>query len=428
MMSVDKIKPRPRLVPRPLWWLSLARLARIDPYVLDLIDYSRYDVLERWHKIWFDRIRENIAKGVKCEICNKNTAKYVDEIWEYDILGDKGIAKLVGLQIICDYCNLVIHYGYATVRGESARAFKWFMEINKLSVDEAKKIINDAFEAWRNQSRISKWTFSLDYIANLYPDLEAELEFILNRLYMLTFEGFRFDRGYIRFIRNDTSGNSDTLIRLGEHPSDLVEKIIRKCEACNLSYDERSMVVAVYLTYLDAILRSTLILIKLKRALGVSYNKDYVKEVIISLKRLKEILANRTLYTDPNRLKDIYNTISEKVFSISNAFRAYLSGKWMFFLRSYEAFKIFKRIANAMKEGKLASSSAKISIDRSSEYRQVICVYVDDFTEVDRIARLRDQLVKLGINAYLMFKPDIFTAYGIYRRTTDMRPYIYWSY
>ena len=59
----------------------------------------------------------------------------------------------------------------------------------------------------------------------------------------------------------------------------------------------------------------------------------------------------------------------------------------MFFLESHKAFRIFKKIADAMKKGSLISSSAKISTDIKPEYRQVICIYTDSFIAIDKIAR-----------------------------------------
>ena len=183
------------------------------------------------------------------------------------------------------------------------------------------------FKIWKQQSRISEWTFSLDYIRDLYPDLGAELEYILNQLYKLTLHGFEFDRGYIWFIRSDSLETSETVIRLDEHPSELAEEIMRKCETYGLSYDEKSILVALYLSYLDAILKGVRTLLKSRGASRELPSKDQAKDIIVSLGRLGEILMNKTLYTDPSRLREIYDEISEKVSQISNVFRADLSGK-----------------------------------------------------------------------------------------------------
>ena len=73
------------------------------------------------------------------------------------------------------------------------------------------------------------------------------------------------------------------------------------------------------------------------------------------------------------------------------------------------------------------SRSAKISIDKKGKNKQqVICVYLSNFMDINSISTLRNQLREIGVKAYLMFKPDIFTRSLIYKGA-HIRPYIYWD-
>jgi len=429
----NELKLKPRLVPKPLWWLSLAGLARMDPYILDLIGLQDYSVIEQWSRIWFEEIRKDmLSKHDVCEICKVNKPKIIDEDWEYTIKEDKGVARLIGLRAICDLCNLVVHFGYACTQGKEKIAFSWFKKINKVPSELAKETIKNAFRIWKIQSEIKNWCFSLDYIRKLYPEIGEKLEVILNKLYELKMNNFDFDSSFLWCMHPVPLERKQIIINLSKHPMELAKDIINECKSYNVNYDEQSLLVAVYLLYLWTIKRKNPdLFINIMQQYKLPSLMARVKigseekatPVTIRERSILSILASKG---DISTLDKIYKRLKENLDTKEINVRGLTNGKWMFFLDSNEAFRTFKKLADEIISGKLISRIAKISIKRKNESRQVTCVYLNNFMDIGSISTLRDQLREIGVKAYLMFKPDIFTMFGIYKGA-GIRPYIYWD-
>ena len=51
---------------------------------------------------------------------------------------------------------------------------------------------------------------------------------------------------------------------------------------------------------------------------------------------------------------------------------------------------------------------------RQSDNTRVICIYTEDYTNVEDVMRIRRELRSMGINELLYYKPDIYTKFDIY--------------
>jgi hypothetical protein len=95
------------------------------------------------------------------------------------------------------------------------------------------------------------------------------------------------------------------------------------------------------------------------------------------------------------------------------------AGKWLVYRERSNIDKVWKIIAKATINGDL-SNSAKVSTKQQGKNRHVICVYTDDYLDLDDVNRVRDELDTLGFTERLCYKPDIYTYLGIYYRTTPL--------
>ena len=67
----------PRLVPTPLWRLSLARVARMAPQAALAIYDSCPEIVERMHHYWI-----NLDRSSRCKVCGEPGSE-IDEDWLY---------------------------------------------------------------------------------------------------------------------------------------------------------------------------------------------------------------------------------------------------------------------------------------------------------------------------------------------------------
>jgi hypothetical protein len=100
-----------------------------------------------------------------CQICDFAPEKSLDvhEIWEYDEVNL--IQKLVGLIALCKSCHGVKHYGLSQIQGKEKQAYNHFKKINKLTDQQAKQEIVQAFQTWANRSQ-KQWELDLSYLNN----------------------------------------------------------------------------------------------------------------------------------------------------------------------------------------------------------------------------------------------------------------------
>lgn len=96
-------------------------------------------------------------------------------------------------------------------------------------------------------------------------------------------------------------------------------------------------------------------------------------------------------------------------------------GKWMLFARpGREVNVVWARVAAALAEGRLGDE-AKVSATPAGIMGQnhVICVYTPDYLDLTDVERVRDALRGLRLplrRRRMLYKPDIYTYFGIYAR------------
>lgn len=98
-----------------------------------------------------------------------------------------------------------------------------------------------------------------------------------------------------------------------------------------------------------------------------------------------------------------------------------LVGKWLIRRSRSEIDIAWKTVAKEVYHGKLGSL-AKVSTPREGERQHVICVYTDNYFDLEDVMRVRERLRELRFTGKLCYKPDIYTYLGIYRGTTKLSP------
>jgi len=111
----------PRLVPSPLWGLSLAQVARMAPQAALAICDRCPEVVEEVRRYWM-----GLPRGGRCEVCGAPGSE-IDEDWRYCVINNvggqrRGVAYLKRLRLLCEKCHLAKHQGRARVVGEELEA------------------------------------------------------------------------------------------------------------------------------------------------------------------------------------------------------------------------------------------------------------------------------------------------------------------
>ncbi|MBN1328499.1 MAG: DUF1917 domain-containing protein [Candidatus Heimdallarchaeota archaeon] len=96
-------------------------------------------------------------------------------------------------------------------------------------------------------------------------------------------------------------------------------------------------------------------------------------------------------------------------------------GKWMLFISKDEVDDIWKRIANSVLTNNLGScESAKVATALQGKDVYVICVYTNNYLDIEDVLLVREKLRELGFTQTLYYKPDIYTHLDIYSKN----PYV----
>ena len=115
-------------------------------------------------------------------------------------------------------------------------------------------------------------------------------------------------------------------------------------------------------------------------------------------------------------LKNSGRTIGEDVISEMAQTHRMLGGKWMMYPRTRTLSDMFwSVIAPAVVSGKLTEScvAAKIS-GPGTNRRSTLCVYMNDFTNFEKIKELERAIRALKFKCDMRFKADIYSQLGIY--------------
>lgn len=98
-------------------------------------------------------------------------------------------------------------------------------------------------------------------------------------------------------------------------------------------------------------------------------------------------------------------------------------GKWLLFVPVAEVDSAWAKIQVATEEGRLGSS-AKVATSRPNRNaknpnKRVICVYTYDWTDVEDVRRIREELRRLGFTTKIPYKADEDTYAGRYEVRGD---------
>jgi len=109
-------------------------------------------------------------------------------------------------------------------------------------------------------------------------------------------------------------------------------------------------------------------------------------------------------------------------------------GKWMCHLDSHSIDGVWNKVAKTLLSGGLGSPVYMVKVSPVDDVTQeksvehVLMVYNTDYTNTDQIMRVENLLRSAGVLTPLTYKPDIFSALGIYRNNIwGFRPTIYRS-
>ncbi len=82
------------------------------------------------------------------------------------------------------------------------------------------------------------------------------------------------------------------------------------------------------------------------------------------------------------------------------------AGKWMLFCNTETIDDIWKRVADAVKEGDLGPVACASSAGMARDNKQVIFVYVTDWRDTEEVKRVLSGIRALGVEDRLSFKRD----------------------
>ena len=110
----------------------------------------------------------------------------------------------------------------------------------------------------------------------------------------------------------------------------------------------------------------------------------------------------------------------ESLDQISKAHNV-ITGKWMIFEESDKIDMLWGNLIYHLCVER-QKGSAKVSTWKKGE-RHVICVYADDYTDLEEVNGLRIALKAIGVKKQIGFKPDAYTHLGIYKENAwNIRP------
>lgn len=143
--TVD-MKLRIEMVPEPLWGKNL----RSDEGL------GRY----RW-----DKLRKAIMaeRGKSCIICGSDEQPHGHEVWEYQETKKTGIARLIGVEIVCRDCHAIHHWGQTTKLMEEGAIttedlhdlVAHFCTVNKCKPRHFDRHEDEGFAIWERRSKLS---------------------------------------------------------------------------------------------------------------------------------------------------------------------------------------------------------------------------------------------------------------------------------
>lgn len=117
-------------------------------------------------KVAWKKLRETAIanQGSACSICGSAEKLRVHEHWRFDEKGKSGTAKLVRLEVICERCHYVHHWGFTQslmaegkMRAESVRVLiQHFANVNRCSENDFDEHVKSSEVDWKRRNKL-KW-------------------------------------------------------------------------------------------------------------------------------------------------------------------------------------------------------------------------------------------------------------------------------
>ena len=126
---------------------------------------------------WFSNVRSNVSKkdwdiirkatyekyNYCCGVCGKTglTRPEAHEVFSYNIETKvQKLEKIISLDLKCHQCK---HFGFWQMQGKETELLNHLMEINKWTLEEAKKYVEFCFKEWYDRGLID-WTLDLSLL------------------------------------------------------------------------------------------------------------------------------------------------------------------------------------------------------------------------------------------------------------------------
>src|SRR6266446_8646847 len=163
---VETVRVRPRLhiemVPGPLWGMNLRSKDRLG---------------NRWRKLRKSILAE---RGPACAICGNEANPHGHEIWTYEEKRRTGIARLIGIEIICGDCHSIHHWGVTQrleIEGileprDLNRLIRHACKVNGYKRKDFNRDAKEADAVWRRQSEL-KWKIDWGQYKEAVSDAKA---------------------------------------------------------------------------------------------------------------------------------------------------------------------------------------------------------------------------------------------------------------
>jgi len=396
----------PRLVPRPLWGLSIAKISMVAPQALQAVGEEYQGIATSISRYW-----RGLNRNGRCEVCGDPGEEW-DEDWLYciaqekrDIPGEidvgRGIAYLRRLRLLCKKCHLSKHQGYALVKNKYLEALEHLANINLVKLEEAEILVEKAFETHRYLSMIDEWTIKIGRLRSLDEELRNGVEELLNTMYS---GGFSLHQGYLNHSPRDRRALFEVLKRALHETYSILSIATELSREAKTTSDR----------WIDSLVE---IVGKELRQHNIHLLEKEFKYFIKELKLVDNASAHRE--EEPDQPE---NTIIEL---------SRLVGKWMIFIPTRQYPKIFRDILDSLGDTGL-TYIAKITArqrDYTTKKELPIIIYTPSSIAPRYISEVAEVvgnvLERHQIYVRMYYKPELFTKKGIFSGGTSIKPYIY---
>lgn len=388
----------PRLVPSPLWGVSLASLARTDPEAVCGVVYGNSSsdciaIVNEFRKWWFLLPRD------KCRVCGL-PATDIDEDWRYYVEDGKGVAVLERLVPLCEKCHLAKHLGYASIHGKDKEALEHLARVNDVDIEVAKRATRRAFEVHTALSMIERWRIVLKELTGLPKDAAEVIE---NALNFMVVNGYSFDGHWLWY-----QAHREQEKRLEEKAFVESEELLRRA----LGIHDKPLDEIVDVVRKDPLARLTIVR-ELEEMLNRYGIKVLQRETEIALEKIR-----------------VVNTTVERGKTRQTLDTSTTCGKWMIFVPRRLRGVVLRVVIDKLRKRGLDYSAKTVGVEESDGGEQPVIVYVPSFLAVDIVGGVAEVMLEVigefKIDKLIMFKPDTFTYANIYSNTVkEMKSYIY---